>query len=162
MSDYTNTGYSPSGGGGCLMPLAVAVLLLFAALAMMGGDDQANGNTAFSGNEVLSRNQVNVLSDVYNTFYDCYGAYSCVTTTNTTSTTTTSTTNAPVNVEGERNGRPAPVHRCQRLRLRNCASVRGRLHGGAAVSNILWKSITILALWGGAYLLLIAANGGAW
>jgi hypothetical protein len=103
MSDYTNTGYSPSGGGGCLMPLAVAVLLLFAALAMMGGDDQANGNTAFSGNEVLSRNQVNVLSDVYNTFYDCYGAYSCVTTTNTTSTTTTSTTNAPVNVEGERN-----------------------------------------------------------
>jgi hypothetical protein len=85
------------------MPLAVAVLLLFAALAMMGGDDQANGNTAFSGNEVLSRNQVNVLSDVYNTFYDCYGAYSCVTTTNTTSTTTTSTTNAPVNVEGERN-----------------------------------------------------------
>lgn len=80
------------GGGGCLMPLAVAVLLLLGALAMMGGDDTTNGNTALSGNEVFSRNQVNLLSDVYNTFYDCYGAYSCVTTTSTTSTTTTSTT----------------------------------------------------------------------
>jgi hypothetical protein len=30
------------------------------------------------------------------------------------------------------------------------------------MSAILWKAATILALWGGAYLLLIAANGGAW
>ena len=100
-----STGESIGGGGagGCLMPVAVAVLLLLGALAMMGGDDTTNGNTALSGNEVFSRNQVNLLSDVYNTFYDCYGAYSCVTTTSTTSTTTTSTTNAPVEVNGDRN-----------------------------------------------------------
>lgn len=94
--------YNP-GGGGCLsVPVLLLVcLLLFGLLALAGGDDTTNGNTALSGNEVMSRNQINVMSDVYNTYYDCYGAYSCVTT--STSTTSTQTTNAPVTVEGDRN-----------------------------------------------------------
>ncbi len=28
--------------------------------------------------------------------------------------------------------------------------------------TLFWKSVAILALWGGAYLLMIGANGGAW
>lgn len=97
-----NYEYSP-GGGGCLSPfgLALAGMALIFMLALAGGDDTTSGNTALSGNEVMSRNQINVMSDVYNTYYDCYGAYSCVTT--STTSTSTQTTNAPVTVEGDRN-----------------------------------------------------------
>lgn len=93
MNDYNN--YD---GNGCLsLPgLALAVMLLLFLLTLAGGDDTAT-NTA--NVEALSRNQVNLWSDVTNEYYTCLGAGSCVTSVETS----TSTTNAPVNVDGDRN-----------------------------------------------------------
>lgn len=92
MNDYN---YNP-GGGGCLsVPgLILAALLLVFLLAVAGGDDTSTNNA-----EVLSRNQVNILSDVTNEYYTCLAAGSCV----TSVSTSTQTTNAPVTVEGDRN-----------------------------------------------------------
>ena len=95
-----NYEYSP-GGGGCMSPfgLALAGMALIFMLALAGGDDTTNGNTA--NMEALSRNQVNLWSDVTNEYYNCYGVGSCVTSVSTS--TSTQTTNAPVTVEGDRN-----------------------------------------------------------
>jgi hypothetical protein len=86
------------GGAGCLsLPgLALAAMFLVFLLALAGGDDTST-NTANA--EVLSRNQVNLWSDVTNEYYNCLAAGSCVTSVETTSTTNTSN----VSVEGERN-----------------------------------------------------------
>lgn len=94
--------YSPDAGGGCLLPLAAALIIAFGIMMSLGDHTSSHNTTpVLSGNEVMSRNQINVLSDVQNNYYDCIGSYSCVTTDN--STVITSTTNAPVNVDGERN-----------------------------------------------------------
>jgi hypothetical protein len=57
-----------------------AILVMFGG---SGGSSVPAGTTSnttpvLSGNEVLSRNQANFLSDVTNEFYDCMGAGACV------------------------------------------------------------------------------------
>jgi hypothetical protein len=93
------------------------VIIGGAILAVFGGSGgssvpagtTSNTTPVLSGNEVLSRNQANFLSDVTNEFYDCMGANACVfstdnsTTENTTSNRTENTTTNSTRVEGERN-----------------------------------------------------------
>jgi lipopolysaccharide export system protein LptA len=84
----------------------VLVVCIFGIMVMLGGDDNtANDNTmpVLSGNEVLSRNQANIFSDVTNNYLDCMGAGSCIVTDNGQVITTTHTTNAPMTVDGDRN-----------------------------------------------------------
>ena len=84
-----------------LLLLAAAAFAVFMAL---GGGDSSTTTTdtrsgLLSGNqtEVLSRNQLNLFSDVTN----CNGDWSCVTV--ITTTTNTSTANNSTNVDGDRN-----------------------------------------------------------
>lgn len=97
MSDYDPGSYNP-GGNGCLsVPgLILAAMLAVCVLVMIGGDDTTTTN---ANAEVLSRNQVNLWSDVTNEYYNCYAAGSCVTSVTTTSSETTNSTN----VDGDRN-----------------------------------------------------------
>lgn len=101
--------YTYRSGGGCLdnllwLGLIVGGLLF---LASLGGDYEHTETTTntragvLSGNqvEVLSRNQLNLWSDVQN----CYGDYSCLTVISTTTTTAESTTTSNTDVTGERN-----------------------------------------------------------
>lgn len=78
--------------------------------AAKNGVDRAGNDTAqfLSGNEAMSRNQLNLWSDVTNEFYDCNGYGACVIDnsvktmeTTTTETTTDNRTNTTVN--GDRN-----------------------------------------------------------
>lgn len=104
------------GGIGCF-GIAVAIAIMVVVLAMVGDGDKnivkkADGPTTTqntrsgtaSGNqvEVMSRNQLNLWSDVTN----CYGDNSCVTvittTTSTVQNTTTDTRNTTT-VNGDRN-----------------------------------------------------------
>lgn len=104
---------SPKGGLGCF-GIAVAIAIMFFAMAMAGDGDKnlvkkADGgqttNTrsgTASGNqvEVMSRNQLNLWSDVQN----CYGDGSCVTVITTTTTSTQNTsTDTRTTVNGDRN-----------------------------------------------------------
>jgi hypothetical protein len=98
MSEYTAGSYSPNGNGGCLMAVGAIVLAVMALVALAGGDSTGNTSTNTASMEALSRNQVNLWSDVTNEYYNCYAAGSCVTSVTTTSTESTST-----NVEGESN-----------------------------------------------------------
>jgi hypothetical protein len=67
----------------------LVVIIGGAILAVFGGSGgssvpagtTSNTTPVLSGNEVLSRNQANFLSDVTNEFYDCMGAGSCTFTT---------------------------------------------------------------------------------
>ena len=110
MSDtQSNTG-NENGGGGCLITLLVLVMLAFGLIAMAGGDSTSTTTTTnttpiLSGNEMFSRNQANVFSDVVNNYLDCMGAFSCVVTDASTvvTTTTTSVSNSDTTVSGERN-----------------------------------------------------------
>jgi hypothetical protein len=93
------------------------VIIGGAILAVFGGSGgssvpagtTSNTTPVLSGNEVLSRNQANFLSDVTNEFYDCMGAGACVfstdnstdNTSNRTENTTTNSTRTDVN--GDRN-----------------------------------------------------------
>jgi hypothetical protein len=92
MSDYT---YSGAGGGGCLsllMLLAAGGLLMF---LLLPGEYESNGDRSRSGvlsgnqTEVLSRNQINIASEVQN----CYGDYSCTTVISSTTTSESNTSN---------------------------------------------------------------------
>ena len=91
---YDSERGNSSGGGGCMLLLLAAAA--FALVMSMGGDSTHTHTTTANG-EALSRNQVNLFSDVRNEYYDCIGAGSCIwfDSTNTSSTTT--------NVDGERN-----------------------------------------------------------
>lgn len=90
-----DSGYRPGGGNGCL-PYLAALLILGAVLMMMaGGDDTTNANANV---EAFSRNQANIASKVYNSYYDCLAEGSCVTYTTQTTTSTTSTS-----IDGDRN-----------------------------------------------------------
>lgn len=90
--------YRP-GGIGCIWLAAAALVVML--LVMSGGGRSTTGGTnptdatnsrtgTLSGNqvEVMSRNQLNLWSDVQN----CYGDYSCMTIISTTTSTATSTT----------------------------------------------------------------------
>ena len=88
---------------GCLFIVLAAVVVLVGLAMGGGGDAGTTTNTTtdtrsgvLSGNQVemLSRNQLNLWSDVQN----CYGDYSCMTVITTTVTSNTST-----NVDGDRN-----------------------------------------------------------
>jgi hypothetical protein len=79
-------------------------------LALVAGDDDSkrpttNTNTTpvLSGNELMSRNQGNLFSDVTNEFYDCMGAGACTFTADNSTTENTSRTDARTTVTGERN-----------------------------------------------------------
>jgi hypothetical protein len=94
-------------GPGCLTTiiaiLAIIGILLAGAGSGSGGKPkttEANTTSVLSGNELLSRNQVNLFSDVVNEFYDCVGAGSCIVTTD--NSTTESTTSTSTRVEGGR------------------------------------------------------------
>ena len=96
---YNNEGSSSGGGCFTLLLLAAAAFAVFMAL---GGGDSSTTTTdtrsgLLSGNqtEVLSRNQLNLFSDVWN----CFGDNSCIITTETN----TSTANNSTNVDGDRN-----------------------------------------------------------
>lgn len=100
------------GGLGCgWWMLAGAIAVLVAAMMLPGGGKSGStpgapttntrSGTA-SGNqvEVMSRNQLNLWSDVNN----CYGDYSCMTViSTTTSTVQNTTTDTRTNVNGDRN-----------------------------------------------------------
>lgn len=102
MSDYN---YS-NGGGGCL-PVLLLLLGGLVLFLLLPGDYEStsSGNTrsgVLSGNqtEVLSRNQINIASDVQN----CYGDYSCMTvisTTTTSESTTSSSTDVTTTAGGD-------------------------------------------------------------
>jgi hypothetical protein len=86
-----------------------AILVMFGGA---GGDSVPSGTTSnttpvLSGNELMSRNQANFLSDVTNEFYDCMGAGACVfstdNSTDNTSNRTENTTTNSTRVEGDRN-----------------------------------------------------------
>lgn len=104
---------TPKSGIGCF-GIAIAIGIMVFALAMAGEGDKnivkkADGgqttNTrsgTASGNqvEVMSRNQLNLWSDVQN----CYGDYSCMTiVSTTTSTVENTTTDTRTTVNGDRN-----------------------------------------------------------
>lgn len=100
---------APKGGLGC-MGIAIAIVIMVFAMSMAGTSDKnADGgqttNTrsgTASGNqvEVLSRNQLNLWSDVQN----CYGDNSCVTVISTTTSTVQNTsTDTRTTVNGDRN-----------------------------------------------------------
>lgn len=114
--------YSPgvlSGRGGCLLPLLGLLAFLFIVVGMSpegedfgeatkNGVDRSGNDTAqfASGNEVMSRNQLNLWSDVENNFLDCNGYGACIVNTDnsvTTNNTENTTTNASTNVDGDRN-----------------------------------------------------------
>jgi hypothetical protein len=97
--------------GGCLV---VAILVVIGGFLLLGsipkGKDEAarrggdNDTGQFlSGNELLSRNQLNLLSEVTNEFYDCVGYASCVVTTDNSVENTTNDTRTNTTVEGDRN-----------------------------------------------------------
>ncbi len=94
-----DNGYMPEGSG-CvtwiIIALAAAGLLL---MMMSGGDHQTHTSADI---EALSRNQVNLLSDVHNSFYDCNAAGSCIWT-DTTTSTSTNTTSTSMDVSGNDN-----------------------------------------------------------
>lgn len=113
-----------SGGGcgiwiiGAIMVCAICIGLAmapknenFGEVAKRGVDRSGNDTAQFaSGNEVMSRNQLNLWSDVENNFLDCNGYGACivntdnsVTTTNTESTTTNTDSRSSTTVEGDRN-----------------------------------------------------------
>jgi hypothetical protein len=70
--------------------LALLLIGLFLVFSAMGGDESSKPVTErvnhtdddtralLTGNEVMSRNQLNLLSEVTNEFYDCIGAGACV------------------------------------------------------------------------------------
>jgi len=105
---------TPKGGIGCL-GMAIAIGIMVFALAMAGeGDKNIVKNTndpattqntrsgTASGNqvEVMSRNQLNLWSDVQN----CYGDGSCPTIiTTTTNTVQNTSTDTRTTVDGDRN-----------------------------------------------------------
>lgn len=91
------------GGGGCLTLILLA-LAAFALVMWLGGGDTTTTSTdtrsgLLSGNqtEVLSRNQLNLFSDVWN----CFGDGSCIITTEMITDITTS--NEVIDVTGDRN-----------------------------------------------------------
>lgn len=91
------------GGGGCLTFVLLAAAAFFLVM-MMGGDSTTTTSTdtrsgVLSGNqtEVLSRNQLNLFSDVWN----CFGDGSCIITTEMITDITTS--NEVLNLTGDRN-----------------------------------------------------------
>ena len=94
-----DSGYRPEGGNGCLMWLAALLVTGFVLMMMAGGDD----TTSYSADaELLSRNQANIASTVFNTYNDCLAAGSCVTYT-TEIVTSTQTTSTRTDVNGDRN-----------------------------------------------------------
>ena len=117
MNEYTE---NENGGGGCLTTLLVLVMLVFGLIALAGGDSTSTTTTtntrsgALSGNqtELLSRNQLNILSEVWN----CFGDNSCIITTEIV--TNTATTNEVINVDGDRNTVTTGV-------LRTCVTADG-------------------------------------
>ena len=104
--------YRPSGSGlGCIwwvMVGALIVLFVMASGPSKSGTNPTNATNSrtgtLSGNqvEVMSRNQLNLWSDVQN----CYGDYSCMTVISTTTSTvqnTTTDTRNTTTVNGDRN-----------------------------------------------------------
>ena len=100
-----DSGYREDNGLGCLTWFAVIIGLGAIFLMMVSGDSTTTTTTrdtrsgVLSGNqaELMSRNQLNVLSEVWN----CFGDNSCLITSEMITTTTS--TNAPVEVVGDRN-----------------------------------------------------------
>ncbi len=99
MNDYERLA-DASGCGFNLFLSVVAVAAALFLLTALGGGDSTHSTGVDA--EVLSRNQVNVLSDVRNEYYDCLAANSCVWY-DTTNTTSTSTSTSRTEVNGERN-----------------------------------------------------------
>ena len=105
--------YRPSGGGlGCVWWVMVGALIVLFVMASGPSKSSTNPTNAtnsrtgtLSGNqvEVMSRNQLNLWSDVQN----CYGDYSCMTivttTTSTAENTTVDNTRNTTTVNGDRN-----------------------------------------------------------
>lgn len=107
--------YSPSSGIGCIWWIGLGAFLVILVMASgtsgksgTGGTNPTNATNSragtLSGNQVdvLSKNQLNLWSDVTN----CYGDYSCMTiVTTTTSTVQNTSTDVRTNttVNGDRN-----------------------------------------------------------
>ena len=94
-----DNGYMPEGSG-CVTWVIVALAAAGLFLMMGSGDHQTHTSADI---EALSRNQVNLLSDVRNSFYDCNAAGSCVWVDTATTSTTTSTTSTSTDITGDRN-----------------------------------------------------------
>jgi hypothetical protein len=91
-----DNGYMPEGSG-CVTWIIIALAAAGIFLMMGSGDSQTHVS---ADAELFSRNQANIASEVYNSFYDCQAAGSCVTFETTTSTSTTSTS---TDITGDRN-----------------------------------------------------------
>lgn len=103
---------SERGEGTCGEILFYGILLVIGLgfLMSLGGDYEStrtdtttNTTPVLSGNELMSRNQVNLFSEVENWFYECYGPGSCSPVTENTSNNSESTTTSTTRVEGDRN-----------------------------------------------------------
>ena len=104
MSDGYGPGYAQvhDGGGGCVTLVIVGLLIMFGYMLAGRGSTTPQSVTTtttsetLSRNEVMSRNQLNLWSDVTN----CYGDGSCPTTIITNTTTTVAGDRSPVTVQG--------------------------------------------------------------
>ena len=96
-----DSGFREDNGLGCLTWFAVIIGLGAIFLTMVSGDSTST-STNNTTTEVLSRNQANIASEVYNSYYDCLAAGSCVTITTETSTST-ATTSTSTDVSGNNN-----------------------------------------------------------
>ena len=108
--ETTNTNTDAGGGGGGCLTLLAFLLIFLGLVAMLGGGNDTSSNTqtntrsgVLSGNqvEVLSRNQLNLFSEVWN----CFGDGSCIITSEMVTNTTTSNTEVRGNgnhVNGQR------------------------------------------------------------
>lgn len=104
MSDYSPHG--PTCLEMALLVIGLALLLMFGgkgtgptASTTTSTTDTHSGVLSGNSVEVLSRNQVNLWSDVTN----CYGDYSCMTVISTTTDTTSMTSTNNTSVGGDRN-----------------------------------------------------------
>ncbi len=86
-------------GSGCVTWIIIALAGMGIFLMMGSGDSQTHVS---ADAELFSRNQANIASEVYNSYYDCQAAGSCVTY-ETSTTTSTQTNSTRMDVSGNDN-----------------------------------------------------------
>jgi len=89
---------------GILFIALICCLLVVAALRSAKRTTDSPGNDTaqvFSGNHVMSDNQLNLFSDVNN--FDCVGANACTINVGDQTTVTTNTTTSQTRIDGDRN-----------------------------------------------------------
>jgi hypothetical protein len=112
VSSPYGSGYADvvPGGGGCLTWFLVLICIMFGFMVAGGGDGSSTGGATTTttstvnrtGVELMSRNQVNLWSDVQN----CYGDGSCPTTIVSNTTSAVAGDRSTLNVQAGDGGLP--------------------------------------------------------